>query len=104
VDGFPDGTHVLSLEHEGDVVPLLDGADNPDSVEQTTVTFDDHGSGVLDNHEYSHYVAGAAAVDASTDQSVLDQLASLRDRGFLAGSGGGSASVTAHVFQVVREP
>ena len=43
VDGFPDGVRVLSLEHHGDVVPLLDGADNPDSVEQTTVTFDDGG-------------------------------------------------------------
>jgi pimeloyl-ACP methyl ester carboxylesterase len=104
VDAFPDGSHVLSLEHQGDVVPLLDGADNPDTVEQTTVTFDDHGSGILDNHDYDHYVAGAAAVDASTDPSVVEQLASLHDHGFLATSGDGSASVAAHVFQITRQP
>lgn len=104
VDGFPDGSHVLSLEHQGDVVPLLDGADNPDSVGQTTVTFDDHGTGLLDNHEYSHYVAGAAAVDASTDASLVEQLASLHDHGFLTGPGTAPAAVTAHVFQVVRQP
>jgi hypothetical protein len=104
VDGFPDGSHVLSLEHRGDVVPLLDGADNPDSVEQTTVTFDDHGSGIVDQHDYDHYVAGAEAVDASTDPSILEQLSSLHQHGFLAGSGGGSTSVTAHVFQITRQP
>jgi hypothetical protein len=105
VDGFPDGSHVLSLEHQGDVVPLLDGADNPDSVEQTTVTFDDgHGSGIVDNHDYDHYVAGAAAVDAATDPSVVEQLASLHEHGFLTGPGGGSASVTAQVFQITRQP
>ena len=40
LDGFPPGTHVLSLENQGDVIPLLDGADNPDSAEQVTVRFD----------------------------------------------------------------
>ncbi|HET6939760.1 MAG TPA: alpha/beta hydrolase, partial [Nocardioides sp.] len=42
VGGFASGTHVLSLEQLGDVVPELDGAPNPDSVAQTTVTFDAH--------------------------------------------------------------
>jgi hypothetical protein len=44
LDGFPPGSHVLSLENRGDVVPLLDGEDNPDSAEQVTVRFDDHWS------------------------------------------------------------
>jgi hypothetical protein len=104
VDGFPHGSHVLSLEHRGDVVPLLDGADNPDSVEQVTVRFEDHGSGILDDHDYPHYVAGAAAVDSSSDPSVVDQLASLHAHGFLAGPGAATPSVTAQVFQVVRRP
>ena len=104
VDGFPDGSHVLSLEHQGDVVPLLDGADNPDSVEQTTVTFDDPGTGIVDNHDYRHYVAGAAAVDASTGPSVVEQLESLHAHGFLTGPGAEPASVMAQVFQITRQP
>ncbi|WP_028642845.1 hypothetical protein [Nocardioides sp. URHA0020] len=103
VCGFPDGVHVLSLEHHGDVVPLLDGADNPDSVEQTTVTFDDDraDSTVVGAHGYGHYIAGGAAVDASSDPSITEQIAGLRDRGFLEG-GRPAAEVTSQVFQVVR--
>lgn len=100
VPSFPDGSHVLSLEHQGDVVPLTDGAANPDSVEQVTVTFDDDlsGSGVVAQHEYAHYVAGAAAADTSTDPAVHEQVASLHAQGFL----GSGAAVTSQVFQVVR--
>jgi hypothetical protein len=99
VDGFPTGVHVLSLEHRGDVVPLLDGADNPDSVEQTTVTFTaGHDSTVVGAHDYGRYIEGAAAVDASDDPALVAERAGLRDRGFL----GGSAEVTSQVFQVVR--
>src|SRR5439155_1315285 len=84
VGGFPDGVRVLSLEHRGDVVPLLDGADNPDTVEQTTVSFDDGAdSTIVGAHGYDHYVAGAAAVDRSADPSITEHLAGLRDRGFL---------------------
>lgn len=101
VDGFPDGSHVLSLEHQGDVVPLLDGAPNPDSVQQATVTFDDGPTGILDAHDYHHYIAGAAATDAAGDASVQEQLASLHAAGFL---GGGAGAVTTHVYQIVRQP
>lgn len=103
VDGFPAGSHVLSLEQHGDVVPLVDGAPNPDSVEQTTVTFDDHPTGILDAHGYPHYIAGAAAADASAAPSVLEQLASLQTQGFLAAAHGTSAAVETHVFQIVRQ-
>jgi hypothetical protein len=105
VPGFPDGSHVLSLEHEGDVVPLTDGAPNPDSVQQVTVRFsDDAGpTGVVGMHEYAHYLAGAAASDASTDPSVREQLTSLHEAGFLA-TGGRPAAVTSQVFQIVRGP
>ncbi|MBZ5739021.1 hypothetical protein [Nocardioides mangrovi] len=104
VDGFPTGSHVLSLEHRGDLVPLLDGAPNPDTVGQTTVTFEDGGDSLVDRHSYGHYVAGAEAVDRSTDPTVVEQLESLRAHGFLADPGGSSASVTSQVFQVVRAP
>ena len=106
VAGFPAGTHVLSLEHEGDVVPLVDGAPNAASVEQVTVTFADHGGadGVVGEHDYWHYLNGAAAVDASGDPAVVEQLRSLRDAGFLAGDGPLPASVSSQVFQVVRAP
>jgi hypothetical protein len=105
VPAFPAGTHVLSLEHVGDVVPLTDGEPNPDSVQQATVTFDDHGvGGLVGAHGYDHYVAGAAAVDASADPSVQEQVASLHDGGFLATGVGPPWLVTSQVFQIVREP
>jgi hypothetical protein len=110
LDGFPAGSHVLSLEHHGDVVPLVDGAPNPDSVEQVTVTFqddedggDDGGGGIVDHHELHHYVEGAAAVDASTDASVQEQLATLQQHGFLAGDHAPETAVP-HVWQIERAP
>jgi hypothetical protein len=104
VDGFPVGSHVLSLEHQGDVVPLLDGEDNPGSVEQVTVTFDDDGTGIVDNHEYAHYVAGAAEADRSTDPTVVEQLDSLRAHGFLAEAGARGPTTSSQVFQILRKP
>ena len=110
--GFPPGTHVLSLEHEGDVVPLLDGEPNPDTTAQVTVQFttpDGAAVGIVGHHDFGPYTAGAAAVDASTDPSVRDLLAGLRDRGFLPddagpGAGGGDEGVTSQVFQITRDP
>jgi hypothetical protein len=100
--GFPSGSHVLSLEQQGDLVPELDGAPNPDSVEQTTVTFDAHpADGVLAHHAYGVYEAGAGLVDASTDPSLVDAVQSLHDHGFL-GEGGGQ--VASQVFQITRAP
>ncbi len=101
VAGFPPGTHVLSLEQQGDVVPELDGAPNPDSVEQTTVTFDAHpAGGVLEHHSYDVYEQGAGLADTSTDPSVTEAVQSLHDHGYL-GSGG---TVTSQVFQITRAP
>ena len=104
VDGFPTGSHVLSLEHSGDVVPLTDGSPNPDSREQVTVTFVEESAGLTDSHSYGHYLSGAAAVDASADPSTVEQLASLRDHGFLSGPGSGAPTISSQVFQIVREP
>ena len=96
--GYPPGTHVLSLENRGDVVPLLDGRDNADSVQQVTVRFDDHETSVVANHDLRHYVRGARAAAASTDPSVREQLASLRAAGFLTRH----ATATSQVFQITR--
>ena len=98
VHGYPQRSHVLSLENRGDVVPLLDGHDNPGSVSQANVQFDDHETSIAGNHDLRHYVRGAAAADRSTDPSIREQLESLRVHGFL-GSGG---TATSQVLQVTR--
>jgi hypothetical protein len=98
VHGYPAGSHVLSLENRGDLVPLLDGHDNADSTAQVTVRFDDHEASIAGNHDLRHYVDGAAAADASTDPSIREQLDSLRTDGFL----GSGATATSQVLQVTR--
>jgi hypothetical protein len=50
------------------------------------------------NHDLRHYVHGAAAVDASADPSVRDQLDRLRADGFLGLPG----TATSQVFQITR--
>lgn len=101
VPGYPAGTHVLSLEQRGDVVPELDGAPNRDSVEQTTVAFDaDPDPGVLEHHGYPAYEHGAALVDESTDPSVTEAVAAFGADGFL---GTEPAEVTSQVFAITRD-
>ena len=101
VPGFPSGSHVLSLEQQGDIVPELDGAPNPDSVEQTTVTFDAHpDGGIVGHHDYGTYEQGAGLVDASIEPSVTDAVRSLHDHGFLGTDG----QVSSQVFQITRAP
>jgi pimeloyl-ACP methyl ester carboxylesterase len=100
LNGFPPGCQVLSLEAHGDVVPLLDGEDNPDSAEQVTVRFDDAVVGVVADHELGHYAAGAEAVQVSADPSVRDQLDSLVAAGFVGPADG--QEVTSQVFRITR--
>lgn len=76
----PDGVSVLSLEHTQDVVPMLDGADNPDRPEWTTVRRElsdaeggdgaaaDRGPGGA--HSIDNYARTGAAADASHDSSL----------------------------------
>ena len=93
---------MLSLEQQGDVVPRTDGAPNPDSVEQTTVTFDAHpDGGVTAHHSYDVYEEGAGLVDAVHGPVGRRRACeSLHDHGFL-GAGG---QVTSQVFQITRAP
>lgn len=105
VEGFPEGSHVTSLEQYGDVVPLLDGEPNPDSVEQTTVLFDaGPEGGVAPHHSYPVYIEGAAAADESTDPSLVENIESLHQQGFLGGPGHDQVTVTSQVFQITRDP
>ena len=92
----PAGVPVLALENRADLVPKADGARNPGTVDEVTVTFSSTDSGKAANHDFSHYLAGAGEVDASDDPSVrgvLDRLG-----GFLAGG----ARVESRLFQVTR--
>jgi hypothetical protein len=102
LDGFPPGLQALSLENHGDVVPLLDGADNPDSAEQVTVRFDDGVASIVGDHELDSYVEGAVVVQASDDASIRDQLESLVQAGFVGSPSG--QEVTGTVFQITRDP
>ncbi|WP_416958086.1 hypothetical protein ACNKF0_10295 [Nocardioides sp. T5] len=86
---LPAGTHGLHLENRGDVVPLLDGEDNPDQPHRTTVRFDDGGHDVIGNHDLTHYAAGAAAADASPDGSIRDAIDRMRADGYLGGGASG---------------
>lgn len=94
--GIPRSVDVLALENDGDVVPHLDGATNPDRVNLTTATVHhDHGS-VAANHDLdASYRPGAADVDASGNPSL---------RGYLAGVGGflGAESVQTRAFLITR--
>jgi hypothetical protein len=62
------------------------------------VQFDAGGSGLHGHHLFDAYAAGAALVDASDDPSVLAQLASLQEAGFLGTDG----EVSSQVFQITR--
>lgn len=75
----PASVTVLSLEHEQDVVPMLDGRRNEDSAAWVTVRRDlaggdgsVGGSGdFLVAHDAATYADTATLVDGSTDRSVL---------------------------------
>jgi len=66
------GVPMLSLANRGDLVPMLLGDPPQDTTDHVTVQFDDHEASVVRNHDLAHYVAGAAAVDASDDRSIRD--------------------------------
>lgn len=85
---FPDGVRVLSLENERDIVPLLDGEDNPARDNHVTVRFDGGDyhppgeDGTLSPVEIEHYLekyaGGAQSVDESEDPDLVDSVDRLR--------------------------
>ena len=50
VPDLPSGTSAIHFENRGDAVPLLDGEDNPDEPNRTTVKFDEGTTDIADNH------------------------------------------------------
>lgn len=93
--GVPASVSVLSLENRGDVVPQLDGADNPDRSNWLTARVDEGGDGVLARHSVNSYVQGAADFDRDRDHAVKDWQSGADD--FLDATG-----VHTTVFQVGR--
>jgi hypothetical protein len=68
----PDSVAMLSVENNNDIVAHLDAADNPDTPNRTTVSFDDDHGRVRENHSLDvSYAPAARALDASTDASVV---------------------------------
>lgn len=96
------GTRVLSLEHAGDAVPLLDGADNPDTEAHVTVRFDRPANGLVAAHALPAHVAGAESAVASGHPSLLDRVTRMREDGFLADPD--EVRVRRQVWQVSRAP
>ncbi len=98
VPHLPEATHAIHLENRGDAVPLLDGEDNPDQPNRTTVKFDEGSSDTGDNHGLDHYTNGAAAADASTNVSIQGEIDRMRDDGYL----GSGASGPVQTFVITR--
>ena len=98
VADLPTGTSAIHFENRGDAVPLLDGEDNPDQPNRTTVKFDEGTSDVGGNHDIDHYVHGAAAADASTNGSIQDQIRQMQEDGYL----GGGTVTGVQTFQITR--
>lgn len=99
------GISSLHLEHRQDWVPGGDGTPNPDTRDRVTVTLtgraitlpgDDAGLGP--GHKLANYEAGAKAVAASKDPSLVASTAVLT--GVLGAGGAGTATR----FAVNREP
>jgi hypothetical protein len=69
----PDDVRVLSLEHDDDLVPHLDGRPNPDRRTWLTVAAGSPSAagGSLPPHDSAGYVATAAAVDRSGDADLV---------------------------------
>jgi pimeloyl-ACP methyl ester carboxylesterase len=87
VAAIPEDVRVLSLEHDDDLVPHLDGRPNPDRGTWITVhAASPHGaSGPLPPHDSQGYVVTARAVDASPDPDLVEYRCGLRP--FLDGPG-----------------
>jgi hypothetical protein len=91
----PGSVSVLSLQNRGDIVPELDGADNPRRANWITVLTSHGGSSVLDKHSLGSYLAGAVDVDGSADPALLHWRRTAA--GFLSAD-----QVATQVFQIRR--
>ena len=96
--GLPPGVGMLSLEHLGDGIPLLDAGATDASPNHVTVTVDDGMELDLQaNHGFTHYVAAAQAAQHSADPVVQHAVEGVVP--FLAQPGD---QVHSTVFQITR--
>jgi hypothetical protein len=77
----PAGVQVLAVENRNDLVPALDGADNPDRANVTTLTFGGNKGTMGENHSLRDAYAAAAADLPAGDPSYAAWRESAR--GFL---------------------
>lgn len=99
------GVSSLHLEHRQDWVPGSDGVPSPDTKDRVTVTMTNRvqtpageEAGLGPGHRLTNYEAGARAVTASDDPSLMASSAAL------AGVVGAGGAATATRFRMVREP
>jgi len=91
----PASVSVLSVQNSGDVVPELDGADNPRRANWITVRTAHGDNTVLAKHSMRAYLAGAQDLDASTDPALAHWRRTAA--GFLVAD-----QVSTQVFQIRR--
>ncbi len=98
---MPDSVSVMSLEHEQDIIPRLDGSDNSDAPNWVTVRRDlsgDSAPALSAAHDTEQYRATGGLVDDSDSGSA----AAWRERN--AAFFAGSAPVTAEQYTIERRP
>jgi hypothetical protein len=95
----PAGVQVLAVENRNDVVPTLDGADNPDRANVTTLTFSANKGTVGDNHSLGGTYVPAAAGLPPGDPSYAAWRESAR--GFLDPA---NQTSTTDTYAITREP
>ena len=95
----PAGVQVLAVENRNDLVPALDGADNPDRANVTTLTFSANKGDVGKNHSLRD-AYGVAVADLPTDNpSYAAWLDSAQ--GFLDPA---NQTSTTNTYAITREP
>jgi hypothetical protein len=91
----PSSVSVLSLQNQGDVVPELDGADNPSRANWITARTAHGEDSVPGRHAVRCYLAGARDVDASAHPALVHWRSTAA--GFLSAD-----RVRTQVFQIRR--
>jgi hypothetical protein len=95
-DKIPRNVQVLALENRIDVVPYLDGCDNPARLNLTTATFTAGDHTVGGDHDLlESYLDGAVLADHSHDPSIVAFLRGLGPMFTMSG-------VTTHIFRITR--
>jgi pimeloyl-ACP methyl ester carboxylesterase len=96
---IPPQVQVLSIENVHDIVPHLDGAENPDRPNLTTVKFDVQTGTIGGDHGLATYASTGRSLDHSSDPSVT---AFRNSAGDFLSTGDNGNSVTTNVYTYAR--